>query len=876
MVKNSTALKRALKVTLLVVLGWASSGSGGCSCGSTPSVNIVTNGLDRAYCNVQAVACIHPLPCTSCDGSGPPATACPAMVLGQQCVVGLTIAGCATDSSTGNLDTSCKGSCPANAAACASDPTSPACQDNPATCTSCKPSIVFPQAPVCFDHNTMTATEACNNLCALPVNPDAPDTGPGIPTEIYPPALRGQGFCSGSVVPPPSGLTYNGTSTGASGADFVLHGCDASGGGGGATHGQALILPPTNQVQLEGSGTFSSPANHVSPQGVTITSGVINLAAPSTQGGAPCNAEGASCLEAVNQIEVTFEDFQVSISGDPHSPHSVNGLTLYLDVPFLTGGTFIPALPPAAPHDQIQFLIPDNTEFGSVSTVDGTFEGLLSSSDQTTTGTLDLVTGDVVFSYELSEDVNGNAVMLNGMASTSQVVDVAPVVTMAPTVSAAAVTSCSTSVTINAAATSQVGLPLSVFLSVDDTFLATASSAPTTLAIGTHQATALAVDSLGGQTLASETITVSDQTAPQFSGVPSSEVIQGCTYAASGFVPVTVPTAADMCSGATASVVGTVVQFNGASTSIPVTGGTIPDAEGKGTLEFVATNPNGVTSTVDVPLSIVVPPPTIVGPPDVTITTCVNAVIGSATASNCLGSVPVSSDAPAKFPIGTTIVTWTATDVVGQTATVTQRVTAMLADDASCCPTGSNVIVGTAGSDVINGTFASDCILGLGGDDTIFGGGGNDFVSGGSGNDTINTSNGNSFVWGGAGNDTITAATLGNGVQYIDGGQGYNVCTAGPGTNIIVNCASETGCTNSCCSTNSCTEPTPPSPTSCSQPYVQASCLTYVQGTEVSAGGNNWTCANSNCAQCASVPACAPGASGCPWGKVWTNAGACH
>jgi hypothetical protein len=39
----------------------------------------------------------------------------------------------------------------------------------------------------------------------------------------------------------------------------------------------------------------------------------------------------------------------------------------------------------------------------------------------------------------------------------------------------------------------------------------------------------------------------------------------------------------------------------------------------------------------------------------------------------------------------------------------------------------------------------------------------------------------------------------------------------------------------------------------------------------------NYTCANSNCANAHSGnPSCYPGASGCPWGAVWTSNGACQ
>src|SRR5438045_1942701 len=54
--------------------------------------------------------------------------------------------------------------------------------------------------------------------------------------------------------------------------------------------------------------------------------------------------------------------------------------------------------------------------------------------------------------------------------------------------------------------------------------------------------------------------------------------------------------------------------------------------------------------------------------------------------------VTIGNNAPAKFPLGTTLVTWIATDGAGNKTTATQLVTAVLADDASCCPTGTHVI----------------------------------------------------------------------------------------------------------------------------------------------------------------------------------------
>jgi hypothetical protein len=62
----------------------------------------------------------------------------------------------------------------------------------------------------------------------------------------------------------------------------------------------------------------------------------------------------------------------------------------------------------------------------------------------------------------------------------------------------------------------------------------------------------------------------------------------------------------------------------------------------------------------------------------------------------------------------------------------------------------------------------------------------------------------------------------------------------------------------------------------CATPYAQGNCLSYLGGTQVSSGGHNWTCSNGNCANCAGYASCAPGGTGCPWGTVWTDNGACQ
>ena len=122
---------------------------------------------------------------------------------------------------------------------------------------------------------------------------------------------------------------------------------------------------------------------------------------------------------------------------------------------------------------------------------------------------------------------------------------------------------------------------------------------------------------------------------------------------------------------------------SGAAVSFPIT------AEGQTTVTFFAEdNAGNRESPHTVTVRIDRTPPSITAPPDVTAatgpgaTTCStvvsDAVLGSASASDNSGivtvdrmGVPPGND----FPVGITIVTYTATDVVGRTASDTQQVT---------------------------------------------------------------------------------------------------------------------------------------------------------------------------------------------------------
>src|SRR5512139_1107496 len=107
--------------------------------------------------------------------------------------------------------------------------------------------------------------------------------------------------------------------------------------------------------------------------------------------------------------------------------------------------------------------------------------------------------------------------------------------------------------------------------------------------------------------------------------------------------------------------------------SVPASGSTFP--VGVTTVTNTATDSSGnrtvCTFTVTVRDTQL---PTITCPADVTVNVnaglCVatGVALGSPTTGDNCGAVTVTNNAPAQFPVGTNLVTWTATDVNGNTA----------------------------------------------------------------------------------------------------------------------------------------------------------------------------------------------------------------
>jgi len=103
---------------------------------------------------------------------------------------------------------------------------------------------------------------------------------------------------------------------------------------------------------------------------------------------------------------------------------------------------------------------------------------------------------------------------------------------------------------------------------------------------------------------------------------------------------------------------------------------------GSSTIIWTAIDNNGNSAFATQQIDVVdTTPPTISSIPDITVEAVVpyeNIVeLQEPTADDILGIVSITNDAPEFFPIGETIVTWTATDVGGNTANIEQKITVL-------------------------------------------------------------------------------------------------------------------------------------------------------------------------------------------------------
>lgn len=305
------------------------------------------------------------------------------------------------------------------------------------------------------------------------------------------------------------------------------------------------------------------------------------------------------------------------------------------------------------------------------------------------------------------------------------------------------------------------------------------SDAPSTFPFGETIVTWTATDTSGNTITGSQKVTIVDTTAPKIMA-PS-----GVTFEATD--PVN-----NMISIGTASATD-IIGIDSITSDSPAT---FPFGETIVTWTATDTSGNSATDTQKVTV-IDTTAPQLVLPANIVIdaTALSNPVsIGAATATDIVDLTPqIQNDAPATFPLGDTIITWTATDKFGNTISQKQTVTVQacgkdvsLYNGITGGPT-DDTLTGTNLADLIFGLAGDDIISGEKGDDCILGGDGEDIIFGNEGEDSISGNNGNDIIKGGSGNDNLHGN---EGTDIIDGGDDHDTCNVGESASndLIIKC----------------------------------------------------------------------------------------
>ena len=291
------------------------------------------------------------------------------------------------------------------------------------------------------------------------------------------------------------------------------------------------------------------------------------------------------------------------------------------------------------------------------------------------------------------------------------------------------------------------------------------NNAPSSFPLGINTIIWTAVDGAGNMAIASQTVTIQDTIPPKISSLEN--ITLEAKSSKLNLVTIDIPAITDE--------VGVISITNDAPETFPL---------GETIVTWTATDSSGNSASATQTITVVdTTSPVIVIPSDVDVEATsleINIVdYGFAQASDQVEVSSITNDAPETFPLGETIVTWTATDKFGNISSSSQTISVQVCGNS---PSDYNMIVGSEYDDVLMGTALSDLIFAFGGDDLIsgnkgndciFGGDGDDIIFGNEGNDHISSQNGNDIVKGHSGEDYLFG---GFGLDMIDGGEDYDSC----------------------------------------------------------------------------------------------------
>jgi gliding motility-associated-like protein len=182
-------------------------------------------------------------------------------------------------------------------------------------------------------------------------------------------------------------------------------------------------------------------------------------------------------------------------------------------------------------------------------------------------------------------------------------------------------------------------------------------------ALGTTTVTYTATDAAGNTSSASFTVTVNDTENPTITA-PADVTVSANASCLAFNVVLGSPVTSDNCG------VGFVTNDAPGTFLLGIT-----------TVTWTVTDNAGNTATATQNVTVEdITAPTIFAPTDLTVNAnndceAVIANLGNVVATDNCDTVTVTNDAPAAFPLGTTTVTWIATDASGNTSTATQEIT---------------------------------------------------------------------------------------------------------------------------------------------------------------------------------------------------------
>jgi large repetitive protein len=307
------------------------------------------------------------------------------------------------------------------------------------------------------------------------------------------------------------------------------------------------------------------------------------------------------------------------------------------------------------------------------------------------------------------------------------------------------------------------------------------NDAPESFSLGETTITWSVTDTSGNSAESTQTITIIDTTEPTIETPDDIEI--EATSSDENILSLVAPSANDS--------VGDVIVSNDAPSYLPV---------GETIITWTAIDEQGNLASTTQKVTVVdTTAPNLFVPEDIIIdgiSLQTPVDVGNATAiDQAESSVTITNDASFSFPLGQTIVTWTAVDSFGNSISSTQTINVQ-----ACGKEDSyyNIIMGSQEEDIISGTnvadliFAEegdDIIMGLKGNDCIFGGDGDDIIFGNEGSDNISGGDGNDIIKGQSGDDIIVG---GFNVDIIDGGDDIDSCNIGqdPDGDLEIKCES--------------------------------------------------------------------------------------